>query len=514
MANQDAHCDRALLRIIGWCRGLSLLVAASVTVGCNPLPVTPTPRSTEPSAPRLPLSTMPTMQASSGADGIGDPYYPQLGNAGYDVQQYQLDLAVDLSSPQHTNITATVTITAQATQDLSAFNLDFLGLTIEGITVDSVPARYQRLGRELTITPTTMLTTGTSFRVIVAYHGEPERVPSEIQGGMLQGNVELGWHRYDNGSYVFNEPSGAATWFPVNDHPRDKATYAFAITVAKPYVAVANGLLRETRDHGTTVTYFWESSAPMASYLATVNIAKQVIETTPGPDGVVIRHIFPLDFSATNKRVLAQTSEMLTFFAQRFGPYPFEAYGVVVADTDITAFVAMEHQTLALFGNNGYILAEDIVVHELAHQWFGNSVSVDSWQDVWLKEGFATYAEWLWREHTDGSAARDALIRDVYAHPEQHWSSYPPVARPDPQHLLNWSVYKRGALTLHALRHRVGDERFFRILQTYTEQHRGRTASTADFITLAEAISEQDLDAFFDTWLYTETIPPLKDLGL
>jgi aminopeptidase N len=258
----------------------------------------------------------------------------------------------------------------------------------------------------------------------------------------------------------------------------------------------------------------WEAADPLASYSVTVNIAKQVEETETGPNELPIRNYFPPDFPSERKAAFARTNEMIAFFNERFGPYPFEAYGVVVANTRIEAFGAMEHQTLSLFSNEPDVLTEVFVVHELAHQWFGNSVSIDTWQDVWLKEGFATYAEWLWQEHTEGNAALVETVHTAYLEPPSPWEKYAPVAEPEPRSLLNHSVYVRGALTLQALRHRVGDDMFFRIVQTYAERYRGGSASTADFIALAEEVSGEQLDDFFTAWLYTRTIPPIAELGL
>jgi aminopeptidase N len=489
--------------------GLALLLS-----GCGATPIAdgaPTPAAT-----LVPTNTTTTSTGQPGAAGIGDPAFPQLGNGGYDVQHYELELTIN-EMPKWTlpAVSSVITITAQATQQLNAFNLDFQGFEISDVLVDGQQAAYQRDGRELIITPTKALPSDTLFTTTVRYVGVPQPSTTERQSGLVAGTVAVGWNRYiDDGIFSFNVPSGAQTWFPANDHPRDKATYRFHITVPKPYVAAANGLLQATNDHGAMTTYHWETTNPVASYLVTVNIADQVVETEHGPNGLPIRNYFPRDFPPERKAAFGRTAEMIAFFNDRFGPYPLEAYGVVVANTDIDAFGAMEHQTLSLFANNDEALSEVFVVHELAHQWFGNSVSIASWQDVWLKEGFATYAEWLWQEHTEGRTAFEETVRTTYLEPQQPWENYPPLVEPSTSALLNYSVYFRGALTLQALRHRVGDEFFFQTLQTYAARYRHSNASTADFIAVAEEVSGQEHDAFFDAWLVERTIPPISELGL
>jgi aminopeptidase N len=446
------------------------------------------------------------------AHGLGDPYFPRLGNRGYDAQHYDLALRVAFQDADQVVLTSTVTVRAKAEQALGAFALDFQGFTIADVRVNGDIASYGRTDQKLLITPTTTLSPGSVFTATIRYGGLhiSQSLPYTIdQPTSRLPDTFLGWNRFPGGSFTFNVPGGASTWFPVNDHMRDKATYSFHITVDKPLVAAANGLLQGVDDQGSTRTYHWASATPMASYLATVNIGDYVEERSTGPFGVQLRNYFPRSFTPEQKNVFARTPEILRFLSERFGPYPGEAYGVVVANAEIEAFAAMEHHTLTLFSNDPLSLREHLVVHELAHHWFGNSVSIDTWQDVWLKEGFATYAELLWIEHTVGRATMDARIRRYYELPEQPWETYPPLADPGLRQMFNQSVYVRGALTLHALRLQLGDERFFALVRAYVERYKDRTASTADFINLAEQVSGQQLDAFFDAWLRQPKIPPL-----
>lgn len=435
-----------------------------------------------------------------GAAGLGDPIYPQLGNGGYDVAHYAIQLAVDMVSNA---ITGTTTIQAQATQPLRTFNLDFLGLTIDAIRVNDGPARYQRSGSELILTSAAPLADGQPFTVTVAYHGQPTPITDDPAVPRAYGAI--GWLRLRPGVFVIGEPSGAMTWFPGNNHPSDKATYAFTITVAKPYVVAANGVLINEIDHGDSRTYFWVESKPMASYLATLAIAEFTVLTDQGPGAhwarLPIRHYLPPDAPQPLVDALRKTPAMLRFFTDLLGPFPFEAYGVAVID-DPAVQIGLETQTLTILPVRR-VAGEQL--HELAHQWFGDSVTPASWQDTWLNEGFATYAEWLWVEKTQGKAAMDELVRTQYERMQR--AQLGPPASPAPDQLFGAAVYVRGAWTLHALRLQIGDDAFFALLRTWVARYQYGNAGTADFIALTEEISGQPLADFFQTWLYDAAVP-------
>jgi aminopeptidase N len=548
-----------------------------------------------------------------GADNIGDPFYGLLGNGGYDVQHYTLDLTVDVAA---NTIDGTATIDARATQDLSAFNLDFVGFTISAITVDGAAAAWDHQPHELTITPAEPLLKDAAFTVSVAYSGTPTGLNVAAAGSMP---YLSGWVNFGDGVFVASEPAGAAGWYPVNDHPLDKATYTLRITVPKPYMVAANGLLQDTMDNGATTTYGWELDDPAASYLISVSIGEFEVVTEDGPDGVLIRNYFPPKYADLAQFTFGRTSDMIAFFEDLFGPYPFDAYGVVVANTEVG--FALENQTLSLFGVDRVTatgLNDEVVAHELSHQWVGDSVSLATWGDIWLNEGFATYASWLWFEHASNRASLDRRVTDAYnqiaadtrnfkitftrdqflglvqamsadvslpaedvaqitrllltgtpgedqidaqiailppetvtaeqlaayvtllpfdtvtmtpAQVDELFtlltvydltdeplpipaSHFVPPGQPNQRDLFNRGVYLRGALTLHALRLKVGDEAFFTILKTYYTRYQGGNATTADFVGVAEEISGQDLQAFFDEWLYAPVMPDIPDMGL
>lgn len=439
-----------------------------------------------------------------GAAGIGDPFLATLGNGGYDAQHYTLDLDVDLADHF---LGGTVTMDAIATQDLSAFDLDFIGFEIDSVKVNDKEAQFDRDKRELHITPDAPLADGDSFSVAVTYFGVPGGDSEATQ------TFSRGWNWYDGGAYVASEPVGAAAWYPVNDHPLDKATYTFRITVPDPYVVAANGVLTETEDLGGYTTYVWESRYPMASYLAAVNIADFTEVSEDGPDGLPIRNYFPTHLVDAATPVFDRTADMIAFYNDIFGPYPFETYGVVMADTPL--YFALETQTLTLFGsqvvtdntnNVGSAVnrTEITVAHELAHQWFGDSVSLEKWGDIWLNEGFATYASALWVEHDRGERSFNGVMQFFYD--QIAAADYTPGA-PDPNDLFGVGVYDQGAWTLHTLRQTVGDEAFFKIMRTYADRFKYGNASTADFIAVAEEISGQQLDDLFDAWLFAGGVP-------
>ncbi len=478
-------------------------ITSSTTSTPLPPPLSP------PSVPTVEVHESPTGAAPSadgaitGTDGIGDPYFPKMGNGGYDVLHYDLTIDVDMKVE---TIRATAKIQAMTSQALSQFNLDFLGFEIASVKVDGRDAGFSRAEGELIISPAAEIASGTEFQVEVAYAGRPGE-------GEAYGGIEFleGWNFYPNGVIVAGEPTGAETWYPSNNHPSDKATFAFHITVAKPFVAAANGVLKERTDHGDRWTYDWEMDDPMATYLATIAISNFEIREKKSKTGVLVRDYLDADIRGDVEKSTAVLPDALDYFSSVFGPYPFDACGVVVHEMELP--FSLENQTLIVMG---YTFAYDIVVvHELAHQWYGDSVSVAAWKDIWLNEGFASYAETLWWEHTAGAAALKEDLASRYEYISGISSArVDPIGDPGPDHLFDPEVYDRGALTLHALRLKVGDAAFFQILREWFLRYRDGNASTQDFIGLSEEISAQDLSEFFQSWLFETDLPDIPELGL
>jgi aminopeptidase N len=436
-------------------------------------------------------------QGTPGADGAGDPYFPQLGNGGYDVDHYTLNLTWLADEGVLDGVTA---VDATATQDLSRFDLDLSGMDVRSVTVDGHPATVQRSDRELVITPASVIPQGDDFTTIVSYSGRPEPVSD---GTDL---FEVGWQTAGREAFVVSEPTGAATFFPVNDHPTDKATYTFHVTAPSDQVVAANGLLVGSDDigHGTT-SWTYEARDPMASYLVQIAIGDFELVDAGVVDGVVIRHAFHRSLAEDARAATERTAEMIQVLSQVFGPFPFEAYGVLAVDQGLG--VSLETQTLTLIGSDiasAGRLADFVLVHELAHQWVGDDVSLSSWKDIWLNEGLATYAEWLFTERTGGASAAARARQYAGIHEFD-----PPPGDPGNGELFTSTVYIRGAMTLQALRQRIGDDDFFALLRAWIDAHGGGSASTADLIALAEQVSGEPLDELFQTWLYDFGLPEL-----
>ena len=489
---------------------ISILLA--LLTGCTSNTAAPTVTPTK-VPPTTVVVTEPSPTESAefepGASGMGDSLYPDFGNGGYDVLHYTLDIIVnDVSTSRLEGMTS---LDAKATQNLSSFNLDFIGFEITNITVNGESAEFERAGQELTITPSTPLSANESFTAEIQYEGSPGEINSEAI------SFQTGWITFEGGSFVLGEPDGAATFFPVNDHPLDKAPYTMRVTVPEPFEVAANGILTETIDQEDRNTFVFEMHDPMASYLVTINVAEFDMETSESENGVPIRNYYPAGRLEDGSRTFARQGEMIDYFSSLFGPYPFEVYGAVVIDTEFGA--ALETQTLSIFSRNVIDAdqpegSQQVIAHELAHQWFGDSVSLADWRDIWLNESFATYSQALWLEHTEGREALDEWIRRVYAAVQANRNSVTPPGEPSAANLFNGGVYFWGALCLHALRLEVGEDVFFQILQTYHEQYQDGNATTADFIAVAEEVSGKELSAFFDSWLYSEDLAPIPQLGL
>jgi aminopeptidase N len=434
---------------------------------------------------------------AGGASG-GDPYFPAAGNGGYDVAHYDLNLRYD---PASRALSATANLAATATTALRSFNLDLRDLTVSRVTVNGRPATFSQADGELVVTPRSPLPARRPFVVSVAYAGTTGQ-PEDITGALY------GWVSFDDGAFVGNEPEGASTWYPVNDVPYDKATYSFDVTVPAGTVAVGNGELVSKRTKRGWTTWRWVAADPMASYLSMAATGDYELTTSRTPSGLPIINAVDRDLSAadraTTEASLAQQPAMIAFYSRLFGRYPFTSFGAVVDDDD-EADYALENQTRPIYSGAP---SEGTVAHELAHQWYGDKVTPKQWKDIWLNEGFATYAEWLWNEHRGGDTVQESFDA-AYARPatSRFWQVLP--ADPGAEDLFAGAVYDRGAMTLHVLRATIGDRAFFTVLRRWAARDEQRPATTAQFVALAERVSGRRLDALFDTWLYTAGKPAL-----
>jgi aminopeptidase N len=425
------------------------------------------------------------------AAASADPFFPHAGNTGYDVARYRLDLQY---TPDTRQLDGTATITATATKRLATFDLDLRGLTVRSVTVQGSAATFSRKGQELIITPAAAVTVGTSFTTVVEYHGVPGPVTDP------DGSPD-GWIPTDDGAFVAGEPQGAPTWFPANDTPADKATYRISMTVPKGISAIGNGKLLSSTTAAGHTTWVWKESRPMATYLATITLGKFDISKPAGPVPLYVA-VDPREAAAAEP-ALAKLGKIVTFEQKLIGPYPFENAGAIV-DHDAGAGYALETQTKPVFDG-----APDTgtLAHEIAHQWFGDSVTPSTWPDIWLNEGFATYIEWLWTEHAGGPTADDRFHAAFETPATSRFWCTPPAAVPGPSKMFSSPVYDRGAMTLYAMRGEIGDTAFFKVLKAWAAENQYGNVSTADLQATAERVSGYDLSDLFTTWLYTPRKP-------
>ncbi|MFH8366901.1 M1 family metallopeptidase [Streptomyces sp. NPDC018031] len=437
-------------------------------------------------------------EPTPGAPGIGDSYYPAYGNGGYDVSHYDLRLKYQ---PDDDRLEGTATIVASAKQDLSRFNLDF-ALDVDSVLVGGKKAGFKTTGdHELEVTPAGRLASGKPFTVVVRYHG----TPSEVQVGGY-----TAWLRTPDGGVVAGEPEGSWWWYPSNDHPRDKATFDVSVAVPDGTQAISNGTLQSTTSRLGWTRYNWRSNKPQATYLATLAVGRFDVTTDTTPGGLPVVNAYSKDLgddAGAARASVERTVEVADWLTELYGPYPFNALGGYVPN--VRTGYALETQTRPFYSPRQFARGANVsvVVHELAHQWYGDSVSVKDWRDIWVNEGFARYSEWLWSEK-EGEGTGQELADYVYAQypaDDPFWKVKP--GDPGADNQFHRAVYDRGALALQALRNEIGDEDFFAVLKQWPSEYRYGNASVADFRRFAEKVSGKPLAELFDTWLYTPAKP-------
>jgi aminopeptidase N len=439
-----------------------------------------------------------TTQTSTTSRHAPDSLFPEVGSSRYDVKHYAISLSYQLSG----DIKAKTTLTARTRKPLTSFSLDLEGLTVDSVRVNGHAANFSRRDNKLIIKPS-MAVDG-RFVVSIKYHGKPVTHidPDESKEGWIP--------TAGGGATVLSEPVGAMTWFPNNNTPRDKATFDMKITVPSKFEVAGSGDLRSVRKHDGKETWRWQQPYQQATYLAMISIANydvyhSTMTTTTGRKLPIWSFIQPELGSLAEARALIP--KVIRFEERRFGPYPFSSAGIVVKDIGVE--YSLETQNRPVF--DGADAADDLtLVHEFAHQWYGDSVSLKNWVDIWLNEGFATYAEWLWDASHGGPSTAETFQNEYDSHPASDplWTPSP-AAFDDPAELFGSQGYLRGAMTLEALRQKVGSHDFFVILRTWAQQHKYGNVTTAQFIRLSERVSGQDLDAFFQAWLYTPEKPAL-----
>jgi aminopeptidase N len=460
----------------------------------------------------------PAQAASPGAPGIGDRLFPGLGNGGYDVVHYQLDVRYATRAPSQP-LDGTVTILARATQSLSRFDLDFAGDSVGSVAVDGRSAQWRRDGEELVITPARDLRRGRRFVVRVSHFTATPTEPGDTLSSTA-------FFITPDGSATAPQPDLAHRIFPCNDHPRDKASYSFRIDVPAGEDAIANGVPVGRSTHGGRTVWTYVQRQVMASELLQLAVGDYDLLPQGRHRGVPIRDVVAPSLERLVAPALPLEPEQLDYMIDRVGRYPFDIFGTFVVDAELG--FALETQTISLLDRVWFTeFTQDVwdptMLHELSHMWFGDSVSPHSWSDLWLNEGHASWYEFLYAEgrgqlagdtegypDDTGYATMDELMKAVYAHGDEWRASDGPVAAPlNSDVLFNLNRYHGGALVLYALRQKIGGRAFDRLERQWVSRYRDRVASTEDFIALASKVAHRNLQQFLSDWLYGTTTPPM-----
>jgi aminopeptidase N len=439
--------------------------------------------------------------------GVGDRLFPHLGNPGYDVRSYDISFRYggDNSRPLDARTVIEADVTAR--DGLPRFNLDFASGKVRSVSVGGRAARYESSGEDLVVTPSRTVRKGERMRVVVR-HTSPTRAPAKG-----------GWVRTRDGLAMANQADAAHRVFPGNDHPSDKARFTFHVTAPSELTVAAGGQLERKVRRGERTRWTYRSAHPMATELAQVSVGRSWVRRSKGPHGLPLRDVVPTRDRKKLQPWLEKTPRQLKWLERRLGPYPFETYGLLMADAS-TGF-ELETQTLSLFEKQLFTAnvvpswyKESVMVHELAHQWLGDSVSPRKWDDVWLNEGHATWYEWLYGAERGGPSVT-SRARQAYKKSDSWRKHYGPpgrlhAAKPGNKiDIFRKSVYDGSAVALYALREKIGNEDFARLQREWITQHRDGNASTADFIRLADAVAKKDLSKFLKGWLYGKKTPPM-----
>ncbi|MEV6170847.1 M1 family metallopeptidase [Streptomyces sp. NPDC051954] len=447
-----------------------------------------------------------TRTGTPGPETLGDSVYPSLGNDGYRVAAYHLDLAYDATTKL---VDATATLKITTTQELTRFSLDALGLDIHTVTVAGRAAAFEQAGEKLRITPARCLPAGRKADVVVTYTADPRRTLAHTA-----------WVPTPDGFAVCPQPDAAHTVFPCNDHPSDKADFAFRITVPDGLRGVASGrLVRTEKLAGDRTAYTYRSRSPIATEVVQITVGDYVIKERQGPHGLPLRDVVPVSRAAALEPALALTPNLVGWLEARLGAYPFETYGLLPANTDAEfpgEFTGLETQTLTLYKPNYLLQAEPKIgshmMHELVHSYFGNLVSPATWADLWINEGHADFYGLLYRYERGwpdsiGMTTMEARMKNTYAQGDQWRRTSGPVAAPNAVNLFDSQRYLGGVLVLYALRNEIGESAFNAVERTFLDRFRNASASTDDYIAVASEVSGRDLSGFLRDWLYGTKTP-------
>lgn len=450
-----------------------------------------TPREPGPTAPLDPGDR------NDGGSGVGDPYYPDYGNSGYDAQRYTISLRW---IPQNSTLTGSTVITAPSTQRLRSFFVDLV-LPVKKVSVNGEDARFERRSRtDVKIIPERPIAADTGFAVTISYGGRP--------AAYRIGNQTPWWVSGEEVT-VAGEPEGAAWWFPSNDHPSDPAAFDVTVRVPAGMEVISNGRLvgRQRQQQDDTDTWRWVCDQTMSTYQAFIAIGQYSLRqgTADGmPYVYAVSNRVPAEQRRRAFSQLTRSAAVIKDLEQLWGPYPYRQLGGVVPSHQLW-FAGLETATRPVYAADAITDggATDLITHELAHMWFGDRVTLAQWNDIFNSEAYASFSEWLRTERAGGPSADDALHAryDRLKDDRAFWSVT--MADPGRDHLFD-AVYSRGPMTLQALRNVMGDRDFFRFSRDWA---RGGTESLEDWMAAARTYTAADLDPFFAAWIYGRTAP-------
>lgn len=495
---------------------LAVLAVGLLLAGCTPEPPSVGDDGPAPSTGGTTgLDRFAGLDVENGrSEVVRDPLYPDYGNASLDVLAYALDLTWD---PTNEQLTGVATILIRAVTDVPEITLDFSDqYTVDSATLDGAPVTPEWDGSDLRVARE--LNADQRVTLVVSYRGTPEPVPMPSRrSDFTEG---LGLRVTPDGElWTMQEPYGASTWYPVNDMPSDEAVYDIRVTVPEGLSAVASGtFLGHTAARRSLVwpgsegdhrTFHWRSTDPVAAYLTTLAIGEYTMISDESEDGVPLTYWLRTGRDEALEPAMRRSPELLAWLTERFGPYPFPSGGVVVVESTS----AMETQQMITFGGDVGVLADEdtiaeVLLHEYAHHWFGNSVTPTDWTGLWLNEGWAMYCELLW-VIDEGLAPADRVFAWAHDIDRRARAQAGPPGRFDPDRFAESNVYMGPALMLRAIHQQIGDEAFFALGRDWVQQQRNTQVDRGAFTAFVNEHTGRDFTELIDLWLDSPTTPPL-----
>jgi aminopeptidase N len=426
-----------------------------------------------------------------------DSVYPDVGDPLVDALHYDLSLAW---TPESDTLQATERLTFRATADADQVQLDFDDvLAVKSLTIDVEDTDFQRRDKDLVVSHA--VEADDEYVLEMTYSGTPEPYDAPTQRSDFR--LGVGWHvTPEHETWTIQEPYGAFTWYAANDQPADKAYYDFTLTVPEPWTGIANGELTDTTQRDGLRTTTWHLAEPASSYLVTVAFADYTPTELESAGGVPVTIWGPRD----DPDAIGETEyapEAMDWLEQYLGPYPFDTFGIVIYDGES----GMETQTMVTLGDTEYATSKAVVVHELAHHWYGDTVTPADWSDVWMNEGMAMYLQGMWEAEDEGVAIDEKMDQWAVFESDLRAFSGPPGAY-DPANFGDGNIYFGPALMWHELRQQIGDDAFFALLRDWPADQENDTADREEYLSWIEAETGEELSAFFDDWLLSETTPP------